>query len=179
LGYYGEPLWLSGKVVKNEKINEIERTQVRSPPRATSLNKKRLGYYISYICARPGLLDKNLIYIRLVKRGKLFQECFFLWRKTSHNQTPDALFLVSFGLVTSTNAFSIRIEMSTVRTKRSGKNRHRQMYISSIRIEMSTVHTKRSGKNRHRQMYISSIRIEMSTVQTKRSEKNRLTSRQR
>jgi hypothetical protein len=22
----GEPLWLSGKVVKNEKINEIERT---------------------------------------------------------------------------------------------------------------------------------------------------------
>jgi hypothetical protein len=33
----GEPLWLSGKVVKNEKINEIERTRVRSPPRATSL----------------------------------------------------------------------------------------------------------------------------------------------
>jgi hypothetical protein len=28
----GEPLWLSGKVVKNEKINEIERTRVRSPP---------------------------------------------------------------------------------------------------------------------------------------------------
>jgi hypothetical protein len=24
--FYGEPLWLSGKVVKNEKINEIERT---------------------------------------------------------------------------------------------------------------------------------------------------------
>jgi hypothetical protein len=35
----GEPLWLSGKVVKNEKINEIKRTQVRSPPRATSLKK--------------------------------------------------------------------------------------------------------------------------------------------
>jgi hypothetical protein len=36
----GEPLWLSGKVVKNEKINEIERTQVCSPPpRATSLKK--------------------------------------------------------------------------------------------------------------------------------------------
>jgi hypothetical protein len=35
----GEPLWLSGKVVKNEKINEIERTRVRSPPRATSLIK--------------------------------------------------------------------------------------------------------------------------------------------
>jgi hypothetical protein len=33
----GEPLWLSGKVVKNEKINEIERTRVHSPPRATSL----------------------------------------------------------------------------------------------------------------------------------------------
>jgi hypothetical protein len=33
---HGEPLWLSGKVVKNEKINDIERTQVRSPPRATS-----------------------------------------------------------------------------------------------------------------------------------------------
>jgi hypothetical protein len=32
----GEPLWLSGKVVKNEKINEIERTRVRSPPQATS-----------------------------------------------------------------------------------------------------------------------------------------------
>jgi hypothetical protein len=35
----GEPLWLSGKVVKIEKINEIERTRVRSPPRATSLKK--------------------------------------------------------------------------------------------------------------------------------------------
>jgi hypothetical protein len=32
----GKPLWLSGKVVKNEKINEIERTWVHSPPRATS-----------------------------------------------------------------------------------------------------------------------------------------------
>jgi hypothetical protein len=28
----GEPLWLSGKVVKNEKINEINRTWVHSPP---------------------------------------------------------------------------------------------------------------------------------------------------
>jgi hypothetical protein len=28
----GKPLWLSGKVVKNEKINEIERSQVCSPP---------------------------------------------------------------------------------------------------------------------------------------------------
>jgi hypothetical protein len=37
----GEPLWLSGKVVKNEKIKEIERTQVRSPPRATSFRKYR------------------------------------------------------------------------------------------------------------------------------------------
>jgi hypothetical protein len=35
----GEPLWLSGKVVKNEKINEIERTRVRSPLWATSLKK--------------------------------------------------------------------------------------------------------------------------------------------
>jgi hypothetical protein len=35
----GEPLWLSGKVVKNEKINEIQRTRVHSPPRATSLKK--------------------------------------------------------------------------------------------------------------------------------------------
>jgi hypothetical protein len=32
----GEPLWLSGKVVKNEKTNEIKRTWVCSPPRATS-----------------------------------------------------------------------------------------------------------------------------------------------
>jgi hypothetical protein len=31
---HGEPLWLNGKVVENEKINEIERTRVRSPPRA-------------------------------------------------------------------------------------------------------------------------------------------------
>jgi hypothetical protein len=38
---HGEPLWLSGKVVKNEKINEIKRTWVRSPPRATSLKKKK------------------------------------------------------------------------------------------------------------------------------------------
>jgi hypothetical protein len=36
----GEPLWLSGKVVKNEKIKEIERTRVRSPSRATSFFKK-------------------------------------------------------------------------------------------------------------------------------------------
>jgi hypothetical protein len=40
----GEPLWLSGKVVKMRKINEIERTRVRSPPsthpRATSFFKK-------------------------------------------------------------------------------------------------------------------------------------------
>jgi hypothetical protein len=35
----GEPLWLSSKVVKNEKVNEIKRTRVRSPPRATSLKK--------------------------------------------------------------------------------------------------------------------------------------------
>jgi hypothetical protein len=35
----GEPLWLSGEVEKNEKINEIERTRVCSPPRATSLKK--------------------------------------------------------------------------------------------------------------------------------------------
>jgi hypothetical protein len=39
----GEPLWLSGKVVKNEKINEIERTRVHSPPWATSFLK---GTYI-------------------------------------------------------------------------------------------------------------------------------------
>jgi hypothetical protein len=37
---WGEQLWLSGKVAKNEKINENERTRVRSPPRATSLIKK-------------------------------------------------------------------------------------------------------------------------------------------
>jgi hypothetical protein len=37
--FQGEPLWLSGKVVKNEKINEIERTRVCSPPRATSFLK--------------------------------------------------------------------------------------------------------------------------------------------
>jgi hypothetical protein len=37
----GEPLWLSGKVVKNETIKEIERTRVRSPPRATSFFKKK------------------------------------------------------------------------------------------------------------------------------------------
>jgi hypothetical protein len=34
--HFGEPLWLSSKVVENEKINEIERTQVRSPPQVTS-----------------------------------------------------------------------------------------------------------------------------------------------
>jgi hypothetical protein len=27
----GEPPWLSGKVVRNEKINEIKRSQVPSP----------------------------------------------------------------------------------------------------------------------------------------------------
>jgi hypothetical protein len=39
LPHFGEPLWLSGKVEKNEKINEIERTGARSPPRATSFKK--------------------------------------------------------------------------------------------------------------------------------------------
>jgi hypothetical protein len=38
----GEPLWLSGKVVKYEKINEIESTRVRSPPRVTSLKKNNM-----------------------------------------------------------------------------------------------------------------------------------------
>jgi hypothetical protein len=41
----GELLWLSGKVVKNEKINKIKRTRVRSPPRATSLKK----YFHTYV----------------------------------------------------------------------------------------------------------------------------------
>jgi hypothetical protein len=40
----GEPLWLSGKVVKNEKINEIQRTRVRSPPRATSLKNDMVKF---------------------------------------------------------------------------------------------------------------------------------------
>jgi hypothetical protein len=44
----GEPLWLSGKVVKNEKINEIERTQVRSPPRATSFKKMKGFKFLSF-----------------------------------------------------------------------------------------------------------------------------------
>jgi hypothetical protein len=36
----GEPLWLSGKVVKMRIINEFKRTRVRYPPRATSYIKK-------------------------------------------------------------------------------------------------------------------------------------------
>jgi hypothetical protein len=57
-----EPLWLSGKVVKNEKINEIQRTRVRSPPRATSLKKivellnkstaPRLDFLLQRFCTR-------------------------------------------------------------------------------------------------------------------------------
>jgi hypothetical protein len=43
----GEPLWLSGKVAKNEKINEFERTRAHSPPRATSFFKKRIRIIIS------------------------------------------------------------------------------------------------------------------------------------
>jgi hypothetical protein len=39
----GEPLWLSGKVEKNEKINEIKRPWVRSPPQATSFFLKKTG----------------------------------------------------------------------------------------------------------------------------------------
>jgi hypothetical protein len=39
-GKSGEPLWLSGKVVKNEEINEIERTRVHSPPRSIISLKK-------------------------------------------------------------------------------------------------------------------------------------------
>jgi hypothetical protein len=47
-------------VVKNEKINEIERTRVRSPPRATSLKKhwnKKLDQLNEY-----GLALKTLEY---------------------------------------------------------------------------------------------------------------------
>jgi hypothetical protein len=50
--HIGEPLWLSGKVVKNEKINENERDRVCSPPRATFLKKNM--YHICtqiYICS--------------------------------------------------------------------------------------------------------------------------------
>jgi hypothetical protein len=46
----GEPLWLSGKVVKNGKINEIERTRVRSPHRATSLKKVAQNVARSIFC---------------------------------------------------------------------------------------------------------------------------------
>jgi hypothetical protein len=42
---FGEPLWLIGKVVKNDKINEIERTRVRSQPRATSILKLSRQFY--------------------------------------------------------------------------------------------------------------------------------------
>jgi hypothetical protein len=41
--FKGELLWLSGKVVKNEIIKEMERTRVRSPPRATSFYKKSVN----------------------------------------------------------------------------------------------------------------------------------------
>jgi hypothetical protein len=41
-------LWLSGKVVKNEKINDIERTRVRSPPQATSLKNVFKAWTQSY-----------------------------------------------------------------------------------------------------------------------------------
>jgi hypothetical protein len=41
----GEPLWLSGKVVENEKINEIKRTRDRSPPQATSLKNTYMNLF--------------------------------------------------------------------------------------------------------------------------------------
>jgi hypothetical protein len=50
-------------VVKNEKINEIERTRVRSPPRATSLKKnwdKQDTYMylvFSELCDKPSSVD--------------------------------------------------------------------------------------------------------------------------
>jgi hypothetical protein len=47
----GEPLWLSGKVVKNEKINEIERTRVCYPPRATSLKNILNNYKFYKFCS--------------------------------------------------------------------------------------------------------------------------------
>jgi hypothetical protein len=45
-------------VVKNEKINEIERTRVRSPPRATSL--KKLPLASSNLTGRAALLKSSL-----------------------------------------------------------------------------------------------------------------------
>jgi hypothetical protein len=59
----GEPLWLSGKVVKKEKINEIERTRVRSPPWATSL-KKEFGKSKLKIKMIPASAQGSLYYLK-------------------------------------------------------------------------------------------------------------------
>jgi hypothetical protein len=60
----GEPLWLSGEVEKNEKINEIERPRVRSPPRATSFFKKKWENYdsdaSSLFCELRGTVSPSL-----------------------------------------------------------------------------------------------------------------------
>jgi hypothetical protein len=66
--YVGEPLWLSGKVVNNEKINEIERTRVRFPPRATSLKKRPICIRFSVL-----LCVGNLMCIFEIIFGKLNQ----------------------------------------------------------------------------------------------------------
>jgi hypothetical protein len=46
---HGEPLWLSGKVVKNAKINEIERTRVCSHPGQPRFFYKE-GYTMGTYC---------------------------------------------------------------------------------------------------------------------------------
>jgi hypothetical protein len=68
----GEPLWLSGKVVKNEIINEIERTRVCSPPRATSL--KNDFYGSQYPPSRKGssFIDPFLISLRVQKANSSY-----------------------------------------------------------------------------------------------------------
>jgi hypothetical protein len=58
--YIHTKLWLSGKVVKNEKIKEIERSRVRSPPRATSLKKIHTKLPLSSnVCPTPTISPKH------------------------------------------------------------------------------------------------------------------------
>jgi hypothetical protein len=50
---------------ENEKINEIERTRVRSPSRATSLKKRRIMYRILAIFGLWPLHSRSLCFVQL------------------------------------------------------------------------------------------------------------------
>jgi hypothetical protein len=68
----GEPLWLSGTVEKNEKINEIERSRVCSPPPQWSENfvwAKKFQFSLKFCPQALFDIQISFYFIKLVKKS--------------------------------------------------------------------------------------------------------------